>query len=98
MTFEKIMTIFKEHLEKDENIEIIKVKKGYLHLYWDKVSKDYNVNLITTLNELFNMLLDDVSAYYKFESDLSFNSESEQEYFIKSLQEEFYNKYKHFNK
>ncbi len=97
MTFEKILTIFSEHLKNDENIEIIKVKKGYLHLYWDKVCKDYQAILLTTFEDLFNKLLDDVESYYQYESNISFASEDERKIFIKNLQDEYCNKFNMLN-
>lgn len=94
MTFENIIDIFSEHLKNDENIEIVKVKKGYLHLYWDKVTNDYNHTLITSFDELYESLLSDVESYYKYESKMKFSNEEERDKFIKNLQDIYYNKYK----
>lgn len=93
MTFENILNIFSEHLKNDENIEIIRVKKGYLHLYWDEVADNYNFDLIFDLDELFNRLLEDIRSYYKFESKQSFSSEEEFENFVENLQKELHKKY-----
>lgn len=87
MTFEKVLAIFAEHLKNDDNVEVVKVKKGYLHLYWDKVRQDYDALLLTTLEELFKVLLDDVAGYYKFESEITFSSDEERESFVRNLQE-----------
>ncbi len=93
MTFQSILNIFSEYLENDKNIEVVKVKKGYLHLYWDEVANDYNANLISDLDELFNRLLEDIREYYKFESKKSFSSENDFENFVENLQKELQKKY-----
>lgn len=93
MTFEKVLGIFSKHLKNDENVEIVKVKKGYLHLYWDEVTKDYNHTLFTSVDKLYEGLFDDIESFYKYESKMKFSSEEERDKFIKSLQEKIHNEY-----
>lgn len=87
MTFEKVLAIFAEHLKNDDNVEVVKVKKGYLYLYWDKVRQNYDTLLLDTLDEVIKVLLHDVAGYYKFESEITFSSDEERESFVKNLQE-----------
>lgn len=67
MTFEKIMEIFKEQFEIDKDIEAVKFRRGYQIFIWDDKQHDYipNAELIPTLDELFEKLLDETRAFYE---------------------------------
>ena len=34
MTFEQVFTIFKDYMEQDKELEVVKTKKGYLRIIW----------------------------------------------------------------
>lgn len=41
LTFEKILTVFREYLNKDERYEILITSRGYTVMEWDSVRKDW---------------------------------------------------------
>lgn len=41
LTFEKVLEIFKEYLEKDTICEVVQTKQGYTVMYWDKQQEEW---------------------------------------------------------
>ena len=40
MTFEKVLEVFNDYLNKDSVLEVVNTKRGYTVMIWDE--KDYN--------------------------------------------------------
>ena len=61
LTYEKICEVFSDLFEKDESIEVIKLKKGYYIVNWMPQIQGYDFGcLCKTLDEL----LDQIILYY----------------------------------
>lgn len=68
MTFEKVLGLFEDYFEKDKDLEVVKLKHGYILKYWDEEDDNYNElcdgSLHKTPEKLFDALLFQVSEYY----------------------------------
>lgn len=67
MTFEKVMEIFKNYLEEDKDIEVVKLNHGYYIFVWDSKKANYVINnqLIQSPKELFDELYAEAKIYYE---------------------------------
>ena len=63
-TFEKVMEIFRDYLDSDQEEEVLKCRRGYLRVTWNGDSR-YCVDgiLCRTPEELFELLLSDYRGY-----------------------------------
>lgn len=63
-TFEKVMEIFRDYLDSDQEEEVLKCRRGYLRVTWNGDSR-YCVDGIfcRTPEELFEVLLSDYRGY-----------------------------------
>lgn len=63
-TFEKVMEIFRDYLDSDQEEEVLKCRRGYLRITWNGDSR-YCVDgiLCRTPEELFEVLLSDYRSY-----------------------------------
>ena len=63
-TFEKVMEIFRDYLDSDQEEEVLKCRRGYLRVTWNGDSR-YCVDgiLCRTPEELFEVLLYDYRGY-----------------------------------
>ncbi|HIS49330.1 MAG TPA: hypothetical protein IAA80_02355 [Candidatus Gallacutalibacter pullistercoris] len=63
-TFEKVMEIFRDYLDSDQEEEVLKCRRGYLRVTWNGDSR-YCVDgiLCRTPEELFEVLLSDYRGY-----------------------------------
>lgn len=63
-TFEKVMEIFRDYLDSDQEEEVLKCRRGYLRVTWNGDSR-YCVDgiLCRTPEELFEVLLSDYRSY-----------------------------------
>ena len=63
-TFEKVMEIFRDYLDSDQEEEVLKCRRGYLRVTWNEDSR-YCVDgiLCRTPEELFEVLLSDYRSY-----------------------------------
>lgn len=63
-TFEKVMEIFRDYLDSDQEEEVLKCRRGYLRVTWNGDSC-YCVDgiLCRTPEELFEVLLSDYRSY-----------------------------------
>ena len=63
-TFEKVMEIFRDYLDSDQEEEVLKSRRGYLRVTWNGDSR-YCVDgiLCRTPEELFEVLLSDYRSY-----------------------------------
>lgn len=63
-TFEKVLEIFRDYLERDQEEEVLPCRKGYLRVTWNHDSR-YCVDglLCRTPEELFEVLLSDYRGY-----------------------------------
>lgn len=63
-TFEKVMEIFRDYLDSDQEEEVLKCRRGYLRVTWNGDSR-YCVDgiLCRTPEELFEVLLSDYCSY-----------------------------------
>ena len=63
-TFEKVMEIFRDYLDSDQEEEVLKCRRGYLRVTWNGDSR-YCVDgiLCRTPEELFVVLLSDYRGY-----------------------------------
>lgn len=68
LTFEQVLEIFKDYLEKDDEVEVLLTKRGYLRIVWpgDFPFCD-DGKLCRTPEELFDLLLEDCQSYYELE-------------------------------
>ena len=64
MEFEKVMEIFRDYLDSDQEEEVLKCRRGYLRVTWNGDSR-YCVDgiLCRTPEELFEVLLSDYRSY-----------------------------------
>ena len=62
--FEKVMEIFRDYLDSDQEEEVLKCRRGYLRVTWNGDSR-YCVDgiLCRTPEELFEVLLSDYRSY-----------------------------------
>ena len=59
------MDVFQDHLEQDDETEVVKVRRGYLVLEWDSRGGDYQfMDLCETPKQLLDCLLGAVHSYY----------------------------------
>ena len=63
-TFEKVMEIYRDYLDSDQEEEVLKCRRGYLRVTWNGDSR-YCVDgiLCRTPEELFEVLLSDYRSY-----------------------------------
>ena len=63
-TFEKVLEIFRDYLDSDQEEEVLKCRRGYLRVTWNGDSR-YCVDgiLCRTPEELFELLLSDYRGY-----------------------------------
>ena len=63
-TFEKVMEIFRDYLDSDQEEEVLKCRRGYLRVTWNGDSR-YCVDgiLCRMPEELFEVLLSDYRGY-----------------------------------
>ena len=63
-TFEKVMEIFRDYLDSDQEEEVLKCRRGYLRVTWNGDSR-YCVDgiLCRMPEELFEVLLADYRGY-----------------------------------
>ena len=63
-TFEKVMEIFRDYLDSDQEEEVLKCRRGYLRVTWNGDSR-YCLDgiLCRTPEELFEVLLSDYRSY-----------------------------------
>lgn len=62
LTFEKVLEVFKEYLEKDNICEVVTTKQGYTVMYWDNKAEDwYAVIYCKTPEDMRDALLDGYS-------------------------------------
>ena len=63
-TFEKVMEIFRDYLDSDQEEEVLKCRRGYLRVTWNGDSR-YCVDgiLCRTPEELFELLLSDYRGF-----------------------------------
>ena len=63
-TFEKVLEIFRDYLDSDQEEEVLKCRRGYLRVTWNGDSR-YCVDgiLCRTPEELFEVLLSDYRSY-----------------------------------
>ena len=67
-TFEKVMEIFRDYLDSDQEEEVLKCRRGYLRVTWNGDSR-YCVDgiLCLTPEELFEILLSDYRSYQEIQ-------------------------------
>ena len=67
-TFEKVMEIFRDYLDSDQEEEVLKCRRGYLRVTWNGDSR-YCVDgiLCRTPEELFEILLSDYRSYQEIQ-------------------------------
>ena len=63
-TYEKVLEIFRDYLDSDQEEEVLKCRRGYLRVTWNGDSR-YCVDgiLCRTPEELFEVLLSDYRSY-----------------------------------
>lgn len=68
LTFEQVLEIFKDYLAQDNEVEVIRTKRGYLRITW---AGDFPFcdegQLGETPEILFDVLLEDCQNYYEVE-------------------------------
>lgn len=66
MTFEQVFTIFKDYMEQDKELEVVKTKKGYLRIIWSGgLPYCEDGYLCRTPEELFDRLLSDCQSFHE---------------------------------
>lgn len=59
LTFEKVLEVFKDYLEKDTICEVVTTKQGYTVLYWDGRAEEwYSVTFCKTPEVMHDTFLD----------------------------------------
>ena len=59
-TFEKVLEIFREYLDSDQEAEVLPCRKGYLRVTWNSDSRYCADGILSrTPDELFEVLLSD---------------------------------------
>ena len=63
-TFEKVLEIFREYLDSDQEEEVLPCRKGYLRVTWNGDSRYCADGILSrTPDELFEVLLSDYRGY-----------------------------------
>lgn len=66
MTFEQVFTIFKDYMEQDKELEVVKTKKGYLRIIWSGgLPYCEDGYLCRTPEELFDRFLSDCQSFHE---------------------------------
>lgn len=67
ITYEKVMEEFKDYLEMDKDLEVVKLKHGYYLFIWDDVRNKYYYDdiLIRNTEQLIDALIDELETFYK---------------------------------
>ena len=64
LTFEKVLEVFGDYIEKDTVCEVITAKQGYTVMYWDvKLEEWYGVTYCKTPEVMRDTLLESYSDY-----------------------------------
>ena len=67
LTFEKVLEVFGDHLQRDPLYEVVQTSHGYTLLAWEPGRNEwYNAELMATPNILLNKLID---VYAEFLED-----------------------------
>ena len=67
MEFEKVMEIFREYLEQESCIEIVKTRWGYVRLFYEEpYDSGFEAALCRTPKELFSELLENLLASHEY--------------------------------
>ncbi len=68
LTFEKILTVFRDYLNKDERYEILITSRGYTVMEWDSVQKDWaGAQFCPTPEKMKNILLEAFTGYLEYQ-------------------------------
>lgn len=68
LTYEQVFEIFREFLALDRDMEIVRTKRGYLHIVWDWNSPYCEGGrLAQGPEDLFDPLLEDCQSHYELE-------------------------------
>ena len=97
ITYEKVMEEFKEYLEMDEDLEVVKLKHGYYLFIWDEVRKEYffDTEVIRTDGQLIDALIDEMETFYKIRYGSNVNTkiidkkQAEFEKFMKKIKKKY---------
>ena len=66
MRFEQVLEIFRDYMELDKELEVVKTKKGYLRIIWyDNLPYCEDGYLCQTPEELFDRLLEDCQSFHE---------------------------------
>lgn len=64
MTFETVLNIFQDYLEKDSACEVVMTSRGYTVLLWDSLAEDWSEACFSgTPDALMQTLLDNVESF-----------------------------------
>lgn len=63
LTYENVLHIFQDYLEKDSKIEVLKSRLGYIRILYDGRKQCCDCELCNTPEDLFMFLISDYQIY-----------------------------------
>lgn len=80
LTFEKVLSVFKDYLAEDTIFEILMTSHGYTLMEWDEKSQDWDsAKICRTPEDLKDYLLNAYSGYLTYKITLGRRSVTEDE-------------------
>lgn len=80
LTFEKVLSCFKDYLAEDTMYEVLSTSRGYTVMEWDEGAKDWDsAKICHTPEELKDVLLNAYSGYLAYKITLGRRSLTDDE-------------------
>jgi len=71
LTFEKVLSVFKDYLSEDTRYEVLMTSRGYTVMEWDSRQRDWaNAQIYPTPESLKNILLEALAGYLEYKTTL----------------------------
>lgn len=69
LTFEKVLAVFKDYLNKDKRYEILMTSHGYTVMEWDSKQQDWaDAQLCSNPQKMKDILLDAYAGYLEYQT------------------------------
>jgi len=71
LTFEKVLSVFKDYLSEDTRYEVLMTSRGYTVMEWDSSQRDWaNAQICPTPESMKNILLEAQAGYLEYKTTL----------------------------
>ena len=67
LTFEKVLTVFKDYFEEDDRYTVLMTPRGYTIMEWDASHQNWaGAEFCATPEQMRDILLDDLTCYLEY--------------------------------